>query len=354
MTRIRGIKRYFEPKAGKYYCYHRATRKRIKEEFGSPAFLARLVELDTEAARQAELAAKPNTLKALILDYKLTDRFEDLVPRTKSDYEKVFVFLEPLWDANLSAFTTPKITKLRNKWREARGRRFVNYARAVLSILFGHAVEIGLMPSNPVRDVSQVRKPRGVVNLNRAWSMEEREAVLKYMPPHLKLPVAIGLYTGIREGDVLRLPRKIVAGNCINIVTSKRLVAIDIHVLPNLRKALNEAPEHDAITLCANSRGHPWTESGFRASFRKKLKKLESDGHIEPGLTFHGLRHTVATVLVEAGVSTEDVAAVLGQRSSKMAAHYSREADRSRRSKAAILKLKPLHEARGKPNDEAS
>jgi integrase len=117
---------------------------------------------------------------------------------------------------------------------------------------------------------------------------------------------------------------------------------IDIQVLPDLRKALREAPSHDAITLCANSRGKPWTGSGFRASFRKELKKLEARKAIQPGLTFHGLRHTVATVLVEAGVSAEDVAAVLGQRSSKMANHYSREADRSRRSNAAIRKLKPL------------
>src|SRR5258706_421094 len=75
-----------------------------------------------------ELAAKPTTLKALILDYKQSDAFLDLAPRTKSDYEKVFTFLEPLWGARLAAFKTPDIVQLRNKWRKNRGRRFVNYA----------------------------------------------------------------------------------------------------------------------------------------------------------------------------------------------------------------------------------
>jgi integrase len=205
-----------------------------------------------------------------------------------------------------------------------------------------HAHERGLIEANPVRDVRQIRKPPGNKPMNRPWLLEERKAVLAHLPPQLKLPVAIGLYTGMREGDVLRLPRRIVVDGCINITTAKRLVPIAIHVLPDLRQALREAPEHNAITLCANSHGQPWTQNGFLSSFRKQLKKLEARGLIEPGLTFHGLRHTVATVLAEAGVSAEDIASVLGQRSSKMADHYSSQADRSRRSKAAIRKLKPL------------
>jgi integrase len=342
VTRIKGIKRYFEPKAGKYYCYHRATGKRIDEPFGSSEFFARLIALDKEATQKAEIEARPDTLKTLILNYKLADEFKDLSPRTRRDYEQVFVFLEPLWDAPLRAFTAPQLNVLRTEWRNIRGRRFVNYIRSVLSILFAHAIGLGTMSLNPARDMKKVKRPRDAPVMNRPWSMAERHAVLQALPPHLRLPVAIGLYSGMREGDVLRLPKQVITGHRISITTRKRKVAIDIHILPDLQRALGEAPQHDAITLCANSRGLPWTESGFRASFRKELKKLEAAEKIQPGLTFHGLRHTVATVLIEAGVSNEDVAAVLGQRTSKMAEHYSREADRSRRSKAAIRKLRPL------------
>lgn len=348
MTRVRGIKRYFEPKTGKYYCYHRATGKRIVEEFGSPDFFERLSALNKEAAQREEDAAKPGTLKALILDYKQADEFKDLEPRTKRDYEGVFAFLEPLWEASLRAFTPPKLNNLRNKWRKERGRRFVNYVRSVLSILFGHGMSIGIMATNPARDMKTVRRPRDAKVVNRPWSLAERCAAMERLPAHIRLPVAIGLYTGIREGDVLRLPRNIVVDGRIAFITRKRRVAIDLHVLPGLRRALQEAPKHDAIRLCANSRGQPWTESGFRCSFRKALKALEKEGHIEPGLTFHGLRHTVATELAEAGVPAEDIAAVLGQRSSKIAEHYSKEADRSRRSTAAIRKLRPFSKG-GKP-----
>jgi integrase len=342
MARVQGIKRYFEPKTGKYYCYHRATGKRITEEFGSPTFFARVAELDKEAEGQAAEAAKPGTLKALILDYKQTDEYKDLSTRTRSDYEKVFEFLEPLWTARLGAFTTPALHKLRTEWRKQRGRRFVNYIRSVLSVLFGHAIALGSMSSNPTRDMKKIKRPRGAPKMNRPWTLKERHIVLQQLPPHLRLPVAIGLYTGMREGDTLRLPRNVVVDGGIKITTAKRQVIIDLHVLPELRQALREAPDHNAITLCANSRGRPWTEDGFRASLFKKFKKLEGEGLVQAGLTFHGLRHTVATILAEAGVSAEDIAAVLGQQSSEMAEHYSKEADRSRRSKAAIRKLKPL------------
>jgi hypothetical protein len=60
----------------------------------------------------------------------------------------------------------------------------------------------------------------------------------------------------------------------------------------------------------------------------------------------HGLRHTVTTMLAEAGVSAEDIAAVLGQRDSKIAQHYAEEADRSRLTKATIKKFQPLETRR--------
>ena len=52
----------------------------------------------------------------------------------------------------------------------------------------------------------------------------------------------------------------------------------------------------------------------------------QGDG-IGPGLTFHGLRHTVATVLRELGYDTETIADALGQSSPGMAMHYAKEAD---------------------------
>jgi integrase len=84
------------------------------------------------------------------------------------------------------------------------------------------------------------------------------------------------------------------------------------------------------------------TVDGFSCSFRTAMQELEKAGLVGDCCTFHGLRHTVASEFAERGVSAEDISAVLGQRDSKMALHYAKEADRSRRTKAAIKKFQPL------------
>jgi hypothetical protein len=40
-------------------------------------------------------------------------------------------------------------------------------------------------------------------------------------------------------------------------------------------EVLAEAPTHDAVTLCANSDGKPWTVSGFRTSWRPIRLELQ-------------------------------------------------------------------------------
>lgn len=347
VIRLRGIKQYRHPKTHILYTYHRATGRRIKAEAGTPEFLSEYLQCEELAAQKKREAAKPKTLKAFLLIYKQSDDWKDLAPRTKRDYEKVIAFLEPLYDHHISRFTAPELAQLRDKWRKVRGRRFVNYCLTILSIIIDRAVEAGALTENTAKQVKRIRRDKTAEPMNRPWSGRERQIVWDHIGQkryrHLRLPLAIGMYLGLREGDMIRLPRTILKNNQLELQTAKRKVWIDLMILPELAEAAKLAGEHDAITLCANSRGRPWTQDGFRTSFFKMIKELENQGLVDSGLTYHGLRHTVAALLAEhEGVSNEDIAAVLGQKSSKMAAHYSERADRKRRANATISKLKPL------------
>jgi integrase len=105
-----------------------------------------------------------------------------------------------------------------------------------------------------------------------------------------------------------------------------------------LKEILDSALRTSTI-IAVNSRGAPWTESGFRASFFKLLRKLRADRKIGSGLTFHGLRHTVGKALAEAGCDARTIASVLGQQSEAAARIYADEEDRTKRASAAIRKL---------------
>ncbi len=111
---------------------------------------------------------------------------------------------------------------------------------------------------------------------------------------------------------MLTVKRDVITDGRISIRTAKRDLWIDIPVSRESREALAGQAAHDAITLCATSRGTPWTADGFRASFFKLIRALEEAGNVHPGLTFHGLRHTAASVFAENGVSAEDISGVLG------------------------------------------
>jgi len=63
------------------------------------------------------------------------------------------------------------------------------------------------------------------------------------------------IYLGLREGDMIALPRTIARNSQIAIETKKRKIWIDLPVYPDLADAVSFTQLHDAIILCANSRG---------------------------------------------------------------------------------------------------
>jgi integrase len=161
---------------------------------------------------------------------------------------------------------------------------------------------------------------------NRPWDKAERDFVLANAPIHLLGPIAMGLYIGVRQGDTLRMSKKAAAGGWVRFTASKNRKRIEAPIPDGLAAILAQLPEHEATTLMVNSRGKPWTSDGFRTSWGKWRDEMERLGHIQPGLTFHGTRHTVATVLAEDGWEYRDIGLYLGQDSAAMPKHYSRRA----------------------------
>jgi hypothetical protein len=154
--------------------------------------------------------------------------------------------------------------------------------------------------------------------------------------------IALGMFTGLRKGDVLTLTKAAIRDGKIWRRTNKTGQEVSIPVHPDLAHLLATAPRHDAITIAATTRGTPWTESGFNSSFIKAMAKLKRGGKVGDGLTFHGLRRTVGTLLIEAGYDLDTVRRWLGQKTLAMAIHYSETADTSDRMSQVIKKFDPL------------
>ena len=163
--------------------------------------------------------------------------------------------------------------------------------------------------------------------LFRPWSDQERDAVLSAAPDHMRPAIGLMMFTGLGPKDALALPRNFVKGGEIATRRAKTGEPVFWPMPAPLADILATAPRHMATTLCANSKGRPWSLSGFSTSWRTLRLRLEKEGCIGPGLTPYGLRHTLAVILRETGCDERTIADALGQRTIEMARHYAKGAD---------------------------
>ncbi|MCK8780186.1 tyrosine-type recombinase/integrase [Rhizobium sp. NTR19] len=153
------------------------------------------------------------------------------------------------------------------------------------------------------------------------------------------LPISLMIFYGLEPQDALALPKTAISSAGIDTRRQKTGEPLYHPLFEPVSDALAKAPKHDAITLCANSWGKPWTYNGFSTNWDKLKRVLEAEQKIQPGLTLKGLRHTVGTILAEMGKDNGTIALVLGHATEAMAKHYSRRANRSRQASAAIVDL---------------
>ena len=326
IVRVKGFQ-IFRDRHGRWRCYHRKTSQPIdlaKAPLGSAEFMA-------ECARITEISAsadpKPGTLGLLIAAYRGHPAFTDLAPRTKSDYQAVFQYLKPIADTPLVRFDKPLIVRIRDKAAQDKGRKFANDVKARFSGIFGWGSERGYLTTNPASGIKDIRRRKDAPDANRPWADEERDAVIAACPAHIKPAIALMMFTGLGPRDALTLPRSFYKANEIATKRSKTGEPVFWPCPAPLTEMLAVAPQHSAITLCANSDGKPWTVSGFRASWRKVRLQLELEGKVGPDLTLYGLRHTVAVILREIGMDERTIADALGQKTIEMARRYAKGAD---------------------------
>jgi integrase len=355
LMRVKGIKAVTVRKNGRTYryYYHRATNKRINSLFGTAAFAAEVATLD---ARAKELIPRDGSLKALIVAYRRSPHFTDLKPRTRSDYDKVFNYLAPIDEIALFTIDGQWVCKLIETAFRHKKRRFANYVLQVVRLLFAWGKPRGYLSENPAEGVQSFKRPKGMARANRPWTDEEREIILDSASIELRAMIALGMFAGLREGDACTITKAGYDGEQIEVIASKNNEMVWLPAHFRLRAILKEASEvrHkklkqrarrqqvvpiDPPTLTVTSRGHSWTEAGFRASFFKLIRLLTQQGKVRPGLTFHGLRHTMGKWVIEAGGTKEDVGMILGDRSLAMAQWYSREHEKKERVSAAMSKL---------------
>jgi len=192
---------------------------------------------------------------------------------------------------------------------------------ALISHIYTAAIrEWEIIESNPCQRVTRPATPMG---RTRYLSPDEVERLLtacqQSRNKRLYLLVLPAVSTGARRGELLNLRRQ-------DIDTSRGLVTFSItksgyprvvpltgRVLELLRVSGLSTPS-DLLFPSQNGQQGMW----FRQSWLVAVKRAQLD----PGATFHTLRHTAASHLAMSGASLLDIATILGHRSTRTTMIY--------------------------------
>ncbi|HUB97085.1 MAG TPA: tyrosine-type recombinase/integrase [Stellaceae bacterium] len=305
--RLRGLNRVKKRLAdGTISTYYYAWKggPRVYGQPGSPEFMASFNEA---VARKAVPVA--GTLLSILNGFQASEDFRSLADRTRSDYvDKIKVIERKFGDFPISALTDRRTRGVFLGWRDeiaSASRRQADYAWVVLARVLSWALNRGLVAANPCQKGGRVYRGS---RAEKVWTADDEAVFLKAAPVHLHLPLLLALWTGQRQGDLLRLPWSAFDGTYIRLRQSKTGARVVIPVGAPLKVAL-EAKQKTKLSpiILTNIEGKPWTPDGFRSSWRKATAAA---GVV--GLTYNDLRGTAVTRLALAGSTEAEIATITG------------------------------------------
>lgn len=297
-----------------------------KKDGAKPAITPELIELACEERRNR---GSPDALDKVIDLYRESPDFARLSENTQREYRlRLDRISEKFGRVPQRFFNGSEIRGEILKWRDemADTPRAADRCVGMLSTLLKWARDRTTIRENPAAEIAHLHKA------NRAdliWEDAHWQAV-EGVPPQVRRVLMLASLTGLRQSDLLNLTWDQVTPDYIATVTQKTGGEAVIPMHDELARFL-VGPGKGPILR--NSRGEPWTASGFQSSWGK-AKPTGFDRR------FHDLRGTFATRLMIAGFTDTDIANVMGWTAERVAAIRARYVDRIRVAKARAEKLR--------------
>lgn len=312
----------------------RTTTLRLPDDPASAAFHARYAELLAGLEKGRQRRETEGTVGALVAAFKAAPEFARLSDKTREYHLRHLDALASLARYPARALSRAHVLALRDKL--AATPRSADQRVAVIRRLYAWGVDRMLVKLNPAERIAKLDVNPGSYE---PWSVDERATFVASCPPQpLLTAFMIACYGSPRRGDILRLTRSDYDGDLLRLRPRKtRRRGVSELVIPChsvLRSHLDGLPIEVGL-LVPGPGGKPWDPSAFSKAFRAWCDNAGlRDRHL------HGLRHTCAVSLVEAGCSEEETQAILGHAAgSPTTKRYTRRARQETLARAAIRKM---------------
>lgn len=274
---------------------------RIKAEPGSAAFLD-----EYQSALKTRQAPPSDQFRALIAAYKGSSDFLNKSDATRREYLRYIKLIEDKYGTlPIAALDEKGMRKEFKEWREtfADRPRTADYLWAVLSRILAVAADNEDIARNPCTKGERLYRS---ARRDAIWTEPMIAAAIGSFPEHLRWAMMLALWTGQRQGDLLRLPWSGYDGKTIRLAQSKTARRVQIPVHSVLQAEIGRIPKRSPLML-TTSRGRPWTRHGFQSSWRTALARAGITG-----VTFHDLRGSAVTRLAVASCTAAEIGSITG------------------------------------------
>jgi integrase len=303
------------------YHYHRATGARLHGKPGSWEFIA-----DFAAAEKLICNRLAGTFSGLVRSYTLSVEFEEkLAASTQAEYRRMLTAAEAEFgNMPLAALDDSRVRKDFLDWREkvarVSGEREADNRLSAVSAMLTWAVDRGQVAANYLRGFKRLyHADRSEI----IWLPEHLAAFMNVAPIEMQRALILGLHTGQRQGDLLRLPWSAYDGEWIRLRQgkarrgSKLGALVEIPCTGALRRMLDGMERVSPLILTTKT-GQSLKKRYFARLWDEGMRKAGLQSVLLPGshepveLHFHDLRGTAVTLLSEADCTPQQIATITG------------------------------------------
>lgn len=225
--------------------------------------------------------------------------------------------------------TAQDLAAVRDTLGPGAGRNFLNAISAAYN--WACAEDVQIADANPAR---AVKRPRQRTLGYRKWTIEDVLQFKDYHPPgsNPRKCLAMLLFTAREISGVRELGRAHVRDGMIRGHRQKTWANATTPLLPILQAELGEDYQ-DMIWLRA-SHGGAYSQKSLSQAFSHWARAAGLDG-----LSSHGLRKSIATILADLGLSDRTIMAVLAHTDPRQAQTYVQDANNRRLAREGMTRF---------------
>lgn len=330
----------FKDRHGAWWHYFRFRGQKFKlpGKPGSAEYMAAyaryLADAESGALGRKDLGYIKGSIGWVIEKFLASDvGFGKLKPGSQRNYRRWLDTIKAeIGQFQISNLTPVGVRAMRDSIRLKSAPTTADACVMVVSVLWSYAIEFCQLPlgHNPAHGVARVHTER---TSRQPWPDHVVDRALVKADSILRLALYLLLFTGQREGDVIRMKWNDIRDGEILVTQEKTGTKVWIPLHRDLKALLDQTPRVGEFIL-NSSWGRPSSSSqSLYEKIKTALHKIGEGSYVP-----HGLRATAAVRLIEAGCSEDQAVAITGHRDLNVLRHYVRGANQAKLARQAIRK----------------